>query len=267
NVLLNLVTGPVPIGAVLTKLFSGIIGLLSNPIGIAVVAIAGFAAAVLLAITALNLFAPKLTETQKQIVKDNNLDAYFDTDNPESRLTSGQQQLLNYFQDQDKNIKNLQEFGRSQGLTGVATDFVADIKPLTAQQEVVFNNREEIKNLREQVRISEERKQEIVEDAKTKGASSQEIKELTNTTSYKNLERDSQKARNALAVAVGAFEIGERPEIKKKVGDINSQIAAKKQELNRRNEEYQKSSTKSTSIAMAFSAGGFMDGSGSFVAQ
>ncbi|MFM6051158.1 MAG: hypothetical protein ACKPA7_05840, partial [Sphaerospermopsis kisseleviana] len=77
NVLLNIATGSVGLG--ITKLLSGIIGLLTNPIGIAVIAIAGFATAVLLAIAALNLFAPKLTETQKQIVKDNNLDAYFDT--------------------------------------------------------------------------------------------------------------------------------------------------------------------------------------------
>ena len=216
---------------------TAVLGLLSPVIGAfapVVLAVAGLAAAITLATNALDLFAPKLTKKQKEFLDkpgNEGVKSYFDTEDPNARLTNAQQQVLQYFEDQEKNIQNLKEFAASQGFTGKPSDFVADIKPLTIDQQQRFNSDKEISNLNRQIEDNNNRRLAVLADAKARGASPQEIKDIQNSANFKNLENQSKEMRNAVALAAADFQIGDSPEVRKTLGDIDGQIAKKQAEL------------------------------------
>ena len=216
------------------KVAMALVPILANPFGAIAAAAVGLLAALIALSAAFDVFAPKLTKKQKEFLDkpgNEGVKSYFDTEDPNARLTNAQQQVLQYFEDQEKNIQNLKEFAASQGFTGKPSDFVADIKPLTIDQQQRFNSDKEISNLNRQIEDNNNRRLAVLADAKARNASPQEIKDIQNSTDFKNLENQSKEMRNAVALAAADFQIGDSPENRKNLEDIDKQIAKKQAEL------------------------------------
>jgi muramidase (phage lysozyme)/beta-lactamase class A len=232
-----------PLGSAIPGIIATFATVLANPLTAIVAVLVGFGAAIALATKALDLFAPKLTDKQKEFLnkpENKGIKSYFDTEDPNARLTNAQQQIIKYFEDQDKNIQNLKEFASSQGFTGKPSDFVADIKPLTTEQQQKFNANPDISNLNKQIEDNNNRRLAVLADAKARGASPQEIKDIKNSADFKNLENQSKEMRNAVALAAAEFQIGDSPEVRKTLGDIDGQIAKKQAQLKKLQEESEK---------------------------
>ncbi|MFZ9728393.1 MAG: tape measure protein, partial [Candidatus Nanopelagicaceae bacterium] len=244
---------PVSIFGKLAMTVAPLITAITSPLGLAVVAVAGFAAAVTAAVVALDLFAPKLTESQKGLIERNKLGNYFDVNDSNARLTNAQQQILKYFEDQEKNIRNLKEFSASQGLTGKSTDFVATIKPLTAEQQDRFNSTPEIAKLNEAIKENNDRRLAIIADKISNGASPQEIKELKNSSGFKNLENKSKEMRNAVALASATFQISDTSENQKATKDLDEKIRNKQAEIDKRRAAI----TRARNLTAAYATDGF----------
>jgi len=226
-------TAPVSIFGRLAMAVTPLITAIMSPLGLIVVSIGGFIAAIVLATKALDLFAPKLTGKQKQLIADNKLEGYFDL-GENARLTNAQQQILKYFEDQKKNIQNLKEFGASQGFTGKPGDFMADIKPLTGEQQNTFNNTPAISKLNQEIKDNNKRRLAAIADKKNSGASPQEIKDLQNSPGFKELENKSKQMRNAVALAAAEFQIGNTPGNQRIDKELDEKIKKKQAEVNKR---------------------------------
>ncbi len=235
---------------------TALLGLISPVVGAfapVVLVVAGFAAAVTAAVVALDLFAPKLTESQKGLIERNKLGNYFDVNDNNARLTNAQQQILKYFEDQEKNIRNLKEFSASQGLTGKSTDFVATIKPLTTEQQDRFNSTPEIAKLNKAIKENNKTRLDIIAEKISSGASPQEIKELKNSSGFKNLENKSKEMRNAVALASATFQISDTSENQKAAKDLDEEIRNKQAKIDKRRAAI----TRGRNLTTAYSTDGF----------
>jgi tape measure domain-containing protein len=231
-----LIAGPVAPVSIFGRLAMAVTPLITaimSPLGLIVVSIGGFIAAIVLATKALDLFAPKLTGKQKQLIADNKLEGYFDL-GENARLTNAQQQILKYFEDQKKNIQNLKEFGASQGFTGKPGDFMADIKPLTSEQQNTFNNTPAISKLNQEIKDNNKRRLAAIADKKNSGASPQEIKDLQNSPGFKELENKSKQMRNVVALAAASFQIENTPENQRIDKELDGKIKKKQAEIDER---------------------------------